>query len=303
MKSFALLALCSAALLAAEERYENPIVFQRAELDASGNEVLHGKLWVMEADGSGLRKLTAGETYDEHASFYSDQEHVLYAEFDDGYLNYEQGGRLVKLNIYTGARRVIAEEAGCSLHHASLSPLGDDLIAYHRDCGKRRSQWVGLGDDAYEISMRATNGVRTRDGIISMHEKNPAGWGGPREVALVHIRGRDAATTAEFLTDDKVLHRRAAVSPDAKLLAWQTNAPDGGEDEIYLANIDGANARNLTKAKGNDGHPWFSRDGQWIVFESDRSGNWEIWRMRADGSNQIQLTDAKGKYVSTRARM
>ena len=100
-----------------------------------------------------------------------------------------------------------------------------------------------------------------------------------------------------------MLHRRAAISPDGKLMAWQTNAPDGGEDEIYLANSDGSSARNLTKAKGNDGHPWFSRDGQWIVFESDRSGNWEIWRMNADGSSQIQLTDAKAKYVATRARM
>lgn len=309
MKSFVLaLALVAGAGIAeaqtAAYRYQDPIVFQRLEQDpATHKELRHGKLWVMELDGSHLRQLTHGASYDEHGSFYSDKQHVLYAEFDDGYLNHEQGGRLVRLDIYSGEREVIGEQSGCSLHHASLSPLGDELIAYHRDCGPRRSQWVGLGDQAYEIAMRATNGVRTREGIIAMHEKNPAREGVPREVSLMLITGRDGGTRAELLTDDKLLHRRAAISPDGERMAWQTNAPDGGEDEIYIADIDGSNARNLTQAEGNDGHPWFSRDGRWIVFESDRSGNWEIWRMRADGSYQRQLTDGKDRYVSTRARM
>jgi len=80
-------------------------------------------------------------------------------------------------------------------------------------------------------------------------------------------------------------------------------APDGGEDEIFLADIDGKNARNLTKTEGNDGHPWFSRDGKTIVFESDRTGMWEIWKIDLETGKQTQLTDGKGRYHSTRARM
>ena len=53
-----------------------------------------------------------------------------------------------------------------------------------------------------------------------------------------------------FLTDDKSLHRRPAISPDGKLLAWQTNM-NGKDDEIYLANIDGSNPKNLTDAPGD----------------------------------------------------
>ena len=41
---------------------------------------------------------------------------------------------------------------------------------------------------------------------------------------------------------------------------------EGRGDEIYLAHIDGSEARNLTKTPGNDGHPWFSRDGSFIVI-------------------------------------
>lgn len=284
---------------AEEKRFESPVIFQRAELGPQGQVLRNGKLWVMEADGSGLRQLTFGESYDEHASLYSDREHVLYAEFSGGRLDLEKGGRLVKVNIYTGKKEVLAEEDGCALHHATLSPVRD-LLAYHYNCGKRFAQMVGLGADRYETSMQATNGVRTSRGIIAMHEKNRGI--SPREVTLAHIVGRGSETRVEFLTDGAALHRRAAISPDEKWMAWQTNQ-GSPHDEIFLANIDGSQARNLTGAKGNDGHPWFSRDGKWIVFESDRTGNWEIWRLHVATGEVDQLTDAPGKYVSTRARM
>lgn len=300
MRRLALLVLLIPAASAAEQhpRLENPIVFQRSEVDKTGKRILAGKLWIMEADGSHLRQITFGSTYDEHASVMSDQEHVLYAEFLANGLVVEAGARLVKLNIYSGEREIVGEELGCALHHATVSPV-DDLIAYHRDCGERVSQWIGLGDEAREIPFRATNGVRTPDAIIAMHEKNLIR--GPREVSLIRIT-TEGPMQVTALTDDKVLHRRAAVSPELDEMAWQTNASGEG-DEIYVAMMDGSNPRNLTKTPGNDGHPWYSRDGRWIVFESDRSGNWEIWRMRRDGSEQQQLTEGKGRYVSTRARM
>ncbi len=280
-------------------RFDDPVVFQRAELSGDGKILRNGKLWVMEADGTGLRQLTFGESYDEHPSLYSDQQHALYAEFAVGFLDEEKGGRLVKINIYTGEKEVLAEEEGCALHHASLSPVRD-LLAYHYNCGTRFAQMIGLGRDRYETTMQATNGVRTSRGIIAMHEKNRGV--SPREVSLAHIVGRGADTRVEFLTDGSALHRRAAVSPDEEWMAWQTNA-GGADDEIFLSRINGSEVRNLTRAQGNDGHPWFSRDGQWIVFESDRTGNWEIWRLHIASGDAEQLTDGPGKYVSTRPRM
>ena len=286
--------------IASEKKLKDPVVLQRAELDEkTGKHVAAGNIWVMEADGSGLRQLTQGKKYKEHASVYADQEHVLYAEFSAKGFQRDAEAKLIKHNIYTGKREVVAEKAGCALHHASLSPI-DDLLAFHHECGENLSQQVGLGQESYQVTLRATNGVRMRDGIIVMHEKNLGV--SPREVSLVHIKGHGPGSTARLPTGDKVLHRRAAISPDEKWLAWQTNI-GGGEDEIYLAKIDGSEARNITKAKGNDGHPWFSRDGKWIVFESDRGGQWDIWRIHIESGKQEQLTDGGKKYVSTRARM
>ena len=81
-------------------------------------------------------------------------------------------------------------------------------------------------------------------------------------------------------------------------MAWQTNV-EGGEDEVYLARVDGSEARNLTNAEGLDGHPWFSRDGKWIVFESDRTGTMEIWKINLETLEQHQLTFS-GKAYSCR---
>lgn len=293
MKWILFLPLLLAPAGAQTTTYRHPIVFGR------GHGEVKSKIWIMEEDGSALRQLTSGMTYDDHPSLYSDLRHVLYSEFPVNQLKIEAGARLIKLDIYTGERQVLAEVPGCALHHASLSPIGDRL-AYHRECGKYLSEWVGWGPGSYEVNTIATNGVALPDGIIFMHEKNR---GMPvRGVSIARMFGHGVGAKMIFLTEDKHLNRRPAISPDGKLFAWQTDQA-GKEDEIFLANLDGSNARNLTHAAGNDGHPWFSRDGKWIVFESDRTGAWEIWKVNLETEKFTQLTFGGREYESTRPRM
>ena len=46
----------------------------------------------------------------------------------------------------------------------------------------------------------------------------------------------------------------------------------------------------MTTAKGLDDGPDYSPDGKYIYFNSERTGHMQIWRMRADGSEQEQMT-------------
>ena len=63
--------------------------------------------------------------------------------------------------------------------------------------------------------------------------------------------------------------------------------------EIYIMNADGSEQTRLTNAPGYDGGPFFTPDGQHIVwrhFTPDGSQA-DIYTMRIDGSNILRLTD------------
>jgi TolB protein len=77
-------------------------------------------------------------------------------------------------------------------------------------------------------------------------------------------------------------------SPDGLTLAYC--AERAGNYDIYAIPFAGGAETRLTDAPGTDNGPDYSADGQWIYFHSPRSGRVQIWRMRADGSNQEQVT-------------
>ncbi len=77
-------------------------------------------------------------------------------------------------------------------------------------------------------------------------------------------------------------------SPDGKTLAYVGQRD--GEYDIYTMPVAGGRETRLTTAKGLDDGPDYTPDGQWIYFNSVRTGTMRIWRMRPDGSDQQQVT-------------
>jgi hypothetical protein len=63
--------------------------------------------------------------------------------------------------------------------------------------------------------------------------------------------------------------------------------------EIYLMTADGSNPRRLTHTPGYDGGPFFSPDGQRIVWRRfDETGvNADVYTMKLDGSEVTRVTD------------
>lgn len=82
-------------------------------------------------------------------------------------------------------------------------------------------------------------------------------------------------------------------SPDGKTLAFVGQRD--GEFDIYTlpaetqAGAPAPHETRLTTAKGLDDGPEYSPDGNYIYFNSDRTGHMQIWRMKADGSEQEQV--------------
>jgi Tol biopolymer transport system component len=64
--------------------------------------------------------------------------------------------------------------------------------------------------------------------------------------------------------------------------------------DIFVAERDGANPRQLTDTWRYDAEATISRDGKRIVFTSLRDGDLDVYVMDADGSNVVRLTDELG---------
>ncbi|OWK27400.1 MAG: hypothetical protein US76_04180 [Parcubacteria group bacterium GW2011_GWA2_38_13b] len=64
--------------------------------------------------------------------------------------------------------------------------------------------------------------------------------------------------------------------------------------DIFQADKDGSNIRQLTTAKGYDAEGVYSLKGDKILFTSARTGDLELFLMNPDGSDQEQLTDIPG---------
>jgi Tol biopolymer transport system component len=78
------------------------------------------------------------------------------------------------------------------------------------------------------------------------------------------------------------------ISPDNNFLAYC--ADRNGNFDIYVVPTLGGTERRLTTAEDLDDGPEYSPDGKHIWFNSVRTGLMQVWRMKADGSEQTQMT-------------
>lgn len=78
------------------------------------------------------------------------------------------------------------------------------------------------------------------------------------------------------------------VSPDGRQVVFTLT--QNGRIDIWTADQDGNNPRQLTDKNRDNGWPKWSPDGKQIAFCSTRDGNSEVYVMNADGSNQKRVT-------------
>ncbi|HVT40687.1 MAG TPA: hypothetical protein VHE78_16730, partial [Gemmatimonadaceae bacterium] len=62
------------------------------------------------------------------------------------------------------------------------------------------------------------------------------------------------------------------------------------QDDIWVADGDGANPRRLTNNIARDINPRFSPDEKWIAFSSNRMGNYDVYVIPVGGGEAKQLT-------------
>ena len=83
-------------------------------------------------------------------------------------------------------------------------------------------------------------------------------------------------------------------SPDGKKLAFRRMIGEH-DSEVFVANGDGTDPKNLTNDPAFDGWLAWSPDSTRIAFASNRRGNHEIYVMNADGTNVRKAANTEGR--------
>jgi TolB protein len=119
-------------------------------------------------------------------------------------------------------------------------------------------------------------------------------------------------TIVKPLTTGPGYNAEATISADGKKIVFTSSR--NGDLDIYTMNPDGTGIRRLTDKLGYDGGPFFSPNGQWIVYRAHHPidaaeiaryksllardlvepNEMDLYVMRADGSDQQQITRLPG---------
>ena len=125
----------------------------------------------------------------------------------------------------------------------------------------------------------------------------------------IFVSKRDGSNIRR-LTDAPGYDAEGSYSPDGKLIVFCSlrhayTGPLSPEDkkklevdtayfgDIYLMNADGSNVRRLTSTPGYDGGPFFSPDGQRVIWRrfNEKGDTADVYTMKLDGSDVRRLTD------------
>jgi TolB protein len=115
--------------------------------------------------------------------------------------------------------------------------------------------------------------------------------------AEIYAISADGTSKPKALTSNKEEERAPAWSSDGKRIAFMCRRNGRPDFDICVMNADGSGEVKLTDSPlGDLGASW-SPDGTKILFHRPKGkglGMWDLWVVNADGSGESQLTKAPG---------
>ena len=136
----------------------------------------------------------------------------------------------------------------------------------------------------------APNWTTDGNALIYNRSGRGEGWGG--------LYRFDLATRQSTLIDTGVANRNNndhVLSFDGTLLGISDQSQaSGGQSTVYVVPVRGGTPKRITTLSPSYLHGW-SPDGRYLVFTGGRNGEFDIYRIAADGTGaEVRLTDFKG---------
>jgi eukaryotic-like serine/threonine-protein kinase len=196
----------------------------------------------------------------------------------------DEGGLLMLLDR-TGAR-IESTLPALGVRSPQFSPDGRSLAAI--DNWDIRTFELTRGTSTRITSgARATFPVWSVDGSRVYYASERSGpW-------QIYTRAADASDEERRVSNSEEPTVPTAVSPDGGTLLVRTDRKETGSD-IDLMTLDGS-IRPLLRSAADEFATAFSPDGQFIVYQSDESGRFEIYVRPVSGSGRWQVSTEGGR--------
>ena len=245
-------------------------------------------IYVMNADGSGVTRLTEHPEVDWGPDWSPDGQLIAFSSYRDGesdiYVINADGSGVTQLTNHPEFDGYPAWSASGEQIAFSSARDGDSDIYVMNADGSGVTQLTNHpeydGDPAWSPDGRRITFMSGRDVNADTVETG--------DIYVMNADGSGVTRLTEHPNGD----RDPDWSPGGQQIAFSSSRD--GDSAIYVMNADGSGVRQLTDTPGQDGSPAWSPGGRQIAFSSSRDGDWNIYVMNADGSGVRQLTDNPG---------
>jgi TolB protein len=247
-------------------------------------------LYVMDASGRNVKRLTENFATDVFPSVSRDGTRIAFTRDIDGY-----------------AQIFVMDTHGRHLRMLTHGHANSGLPAWSPD-GRRIAFATDRNapEEGDEIFVMEADGRRQQPITRNLHSVDDAwpSWApdGRRLVfaretpsdSAIYIVNVDGTGLRRLTHDTQALDTQPAWSPDGKEIVYESDIfmlPG----QIFVMHADGTHRRQLTDPTvGASSRPSWSSDGKRIVFMASRADHTDVWTMRADGTQQKQLTRDRG---------
>lgn len=185
-----------------------------------------------------------------------------------------------------GERKMLCEPRKQRLWGASWLGTTGDILVNAQAPDTKNSQLFVMPRGTGELT-RLTNDLNSYSGLSATADGTKIVVTQDQRMNDIWVWSGNEAEKPRKITNQSVIIHSCTWTPSGRVIY---NILENGKDLLWSIGSDGASRTQLTSADVEGDFADASPDGRFILYLSNRSGSWQLWRMNADGSDAKQLT-------------